>query len=97
MISMFGRLYNIDDQLMTSDQNSTDCFIIYEINGTQPFLSKPVFVDPNKTRALIDSAKAAGNRKKMWANLSGVDYYKWLAIIAIVGSLAYAFLTGGGF
>lgn len=97
MISMFGRLYNIDDGLMVSDQNSTNCYVIYDINGTQPYAGVQRFVDPNKTRALIDSAKAAGNRKKIWANLSGVDWVKYLAFIAVGGSLLYAFLTNGGF
>lgn len=96
MISLFARLYNIDDRLFTNDQISTDCMVIYDINGTQPHLSKPVFVDPNKTRAFIDSAKAAGNRRKIWANISGIDWYKYLAVIAVAGSLLYAFITNGG-
>lgn len=97
MISIFSRLYNIDDLLATNDQISADALFIYDINGTQPYLSRPVFVDPNKTRALIDSAKAAGNKKRIWANLSGIDWYKYLAAIAIGGSLLWAFITNGGF
>lgn len=96
MISIFSRLYRTDDDLFLCDMQSSDCFVIYDINETQPYLPKAQLIDPNMTRAYIDSAKMVGNRKKVWMNLDGGQLYKILAAIAIGGGLLYAFLINGG-
>lgn len=95
MISIFGRLYRTDDELMIKDCLSSDCYIIYDINDTQPYLPAAKLIDPNLTRAFIDSAKMCGNKKKLWGNLDGGNLWKIFVAVAIVGSLIYGFLVGG--
>ena len=95
MISIFGRLYRTDDELMVKDFLSSDCYMIYDINDTQPYLPKAEMVDPNLTRAFIDSAKMCGNKKKIWGNMDGGQMWKVLVAIIVIGSLAYGFLTRG--
>ncbi len=97
MVSLFGRLYRLDDDFFIHDRKSNDCFIVYDLNGTQPHMTKPEYIDPNMTRAYIDSAKISGSKKSMWGRIGGIDWYKILVPIAIVGSLVYGFMMNGGF
>ena len=96
MISIFSRLYRTDDDLFLCDMQSSDCYVIYDINETQPYLPKAKLIDPNMTRAFIDSAKMVGNKKRVWGRLDGSQLYKYFAAVAIVGSLIYGFMIGGG-
>ena len=95
MISIFSRLYRLDDALFVCDKQSTNCYIIYDLNGTQPYGANPEYLDPNMTRAFIDSAKLARTKKTMWGKLGGLDLWKLLAMIALIGSLAYGFMVYG--
>ena len=97
MVSIFNRLYRTDEDLFSADQLTGDCMVIYDLNETQPYLSRAKFVDPNMTRAYIDSAKMGAGRKKIWGNLDGNKIYQILIPIVIIGSIVYAFLTNGGF
>lgn len=95
MISIFSRLYPLYDDLFVCDMQSTNCYVIYDLNGTQPYSANPKYLDPNMTRAFIDSGKFARTKKTMWGKLGGIDLWKLLAMIALIGSLAYGFLAYG--
>lgn len=94
MVTVNSRLYRIDDELMCKDVHSSDAMIFYQIDSTQPILPAlcPMVVDPDLTRAQIDSAKMSGNKKSIWANLSGVSWTGVLTPLIIVAALAYGFL-----
>lgn len=96
MISRQGRLYRTDDDLFIRDQRSTDAALIYRIDSTQPILCKPKIISPDLTRTYIASAKLSGNKKKTWLNLDGGKAWKMLTAVAIVGSIVYGFMIGGG-
>lgn len=96
MITRQGRLYRADDSLFIADYESSDAMLIYRIDSTQPILCRPKIVDPDITRAYIASAKLAGNKKKSWLNLDGGKTWNYLTAIAIVGSIIYGFMIGGG-
>lgn len=97
MVSANSRLYRIDDELMVKDVRTGDCYAFYDIDSTQPYSSQPILVDPDFTRALIDSAKLAGNKKSIWMNVSGSKLMEYLTVAVVVGALIYGFLVGGGF
>lgn len=94
MVTVNSRLYRIDDGLMCKDVRSGDAAVFYRIDDTQPILPRLCsrVIDPDLTRAQIDSAKMSGNKKSIWANLSGVKWSEVLTPLIIVVALAYAFL-----
>ena len=92
MVSKKGRLYRADDRLFIRDRESSDAYLIYNIDQTQPILPREEFLDTNITRAYIDSSKIAGNKKTSWMNLDSGKLWKYLTVIAVVGSLIYGFM-----
>ena len=96
MVTANSRLYRIDDQFMIKDELTDSCMIFYDIDSTQPYLPEARAVDPDITRALIDSAKLAGNKKQIWLNLSGSKMMEYLTVFIVAGALLYGFLVGGG-
>lgn len=96
MVSVAGRLYRSDDDLMLRDMRSDACMVIYRIDSSQPLMPNARLVDPDETRAYMDSAIRAGNRKKKWIQLDSSKAWEWLTIIIVLGALAYGFLGGAG-
>lgn len=96
MISASSRLYRIDDKYMFKDTKTDMCYIIYDIDETQPYMIEPEPLDPDFTRALIDSAKLSGNKKSIWANLSTSKAWEFLTIAIVAGALLYGVLVNGG-
>lgn len=97
MVSLASRLYRIDDRYMVKDIRTDQCMIIYDIDSTQPYMVEPEPVDPDYTRALIDSAKMSGNKKSIWMNLSGSKLMEYMTVFIVAGALLYGFLLKGGF
>lgn len=95
LVTVDGRLYPNDDQFYLKDVNWMDAIRFQRIDSTQVIMGRPVYVDPDRTRAISDSAKLSGNKKKIWLNLDSGNLWKWLAIIALGGSLLYGFMTMG--
>lgn len=94
MVTVAGRLYRLDDDLMVKDVRCDQSAAFYNIDSTQPILpmlaSRPV--DPDITRAYIDSAKNAGSTKTIWASLSSGNMTKWMTPLIVAVALAYGFL-----
>lgn len=97
MVSAASRLYRLDDSIMCKDIRSGDAIAFYGIDSTQPWCPEPVLVDPDITKALIDSAKLAGSKKTIWGNLTPGHLSQYLTAVIIAGALIYGFLVGGGF
>ena len=97
MISVSSRLYTVTDDLAIKDIESDEAMYFYDIDSTQPKCGWEVFVNPDMTRALIRSAQLGGNKKRSWASLDANKALQWIAPVAIVGSLLYGFMIGGGF
>lgn len=95
MVNVGGRVYANDDELYVSDHHSPIALRLQRIDSSQILFVRPVFIDPDEIRARIDSMKLAGTKKKLLFNMDSSKLWKWLAAIAIVGSLIYGFLVMG--
>lgn len=95
MVSVAYRLYRVDDRYMVKDTMSADCLAVYEIEGTQPFGPSPEYVDPDSTRVYIDSAKLAGNKKRIWGSLDTSKIMPILILVIVGGSALMTFLQEG--
>lgn len=88
------RLFRTDERLMIPDRTGRREFVMYDIDGTQPYgLGTPL--NPDETMALIDVAKTNKGRNvtKLDA-LNQLDSKVYMyAIVGIV--LVYALITGG--
>lgn len=95
MVSVTSRLYRMDDKFMIKDIRTGDAMAFYDIDETQPWMVKPTLVDPDETRALIDSAKLSGSKKTIWSNLQPGHLMEYLGAIVVIGAIVYGFLVGG--
>lgn len=91
-----GRLFRTDEQLMVPDRTGRNEFVMYDIDGTQPY-GIGARLDPDETMALIDIAKT----NKKGGSVSKLDFFNQLdnkiyvyGIVFVV--LIYALITGGG-
>ena len=96
MVSIASGLYRTDDRYSIPDNRSNDAYYFYDLNGTQPYLIVPEFVDPDQTRKYINHARLAGNKQKVWGSLDGKKLMNILMAVAIVGGIAYGFIAFGG-
>lgn len=94
MVSISGRLYRCDDCLFHKDENTSDAFVFYDIDSSQPRMLKATLVDPDHTLKLIAYAKLSNNVKNVWANLGhiGDGMMKLLVPVIIVAALIIGFL-----
>lgn len=94
MVSVSGRLYRCDDTLFLKDEATSDAFIFYEIDASQPRCFRARFVDPDETIAKIAYAKISNNVKDIWANLGNVgdNLMKLLAPVIVVVAIVIGFL-----
>lgn len=93
LVTVNGRLYRNDDALYVKDHFSSDAMRFQNIDSSQILSNRPVFIDPDMTRAYADSAKLSGNKRRVWLNLDSSSLWKYLTAIAVVFSLAYGFLS----
>ncbi len=95
LVSLQGRLYRNDDQLYLKDKHSSDAIRITPIDSNQVGKVKPVYVNPNDTRAIIMSKEIAGTKKKSWLNFDASKITTYLIAAVIIGVVAYTILSGG--
>lgn len=96
MVTLNSRLYRIDDCIMVKDRRSPMCMAVYPIDSSQPMLPEPFLVDPDMTRVYIDSARIAGTKKSLWADLQTGKITELLGAVIVIGVLLYTFLSGAG-
>lgn len=97
MVSVYSKLYPVFNHIMVQDDRSDYCYAIYPSDDTQPLMPEPVFIDPDYTIVLIDSAKNSGGKKSIWANLTGGKLMSYMTVFIIAGALLWGFLSAGGF
>lgn len=85
---LYGSLYRIDDKLFSSNNESSDSFVMYDIGEQQPY-GRGEYLDPEFTKVLIDSMKLAkGKATKMF------DFNSEAVImIIVVGIVGFSLLT----
>ena len=81
------RLFRTDNRLKWIDKNSDTSFILYDLDGIQPWGVHEPFINPDETMALIDAGRP--NKKAnvgFLSNLSGIDGKSvfWIALAAII-------------
>lgn len=88
------RLFRTDERLMVPERSGKREFVMYDIDGTQPYGSGEL-LNPDETMALIDVAKT--NKGKSVTKLDMLNQLdNKVYVYAIVGIvLVYALLTGG--
>lgn len=95
LVTINGRMYPNDDELYLKDQISGTACRFQRIDSTQILHRRPIFIDPNMTRGKAKSMNQAGTKRKLWANLDSNNLWKYLTVVAVVGSLIYGFLIYG--
>ena len=93
LVTVNGRIYPNDDELYIKDHKSSVAMRFQRIDSSQIIYNRPLYIDPDLTRAKIDSMKLAGSKKKLWLNMDSSKLWKWLTAIAVVGSLIYGFMV----
>lgn len=89
-----NRIFRTDERLMIPDAYGGREFVMYDVDGTQPYGSgEPL--DPDETMAIIDVAKTNGGK-----GVSKIDFLNRLDskvyIYAIVGIvLVFSLIKGG--
>lgn len=88
------RLYRTDDAFMFASDCSDSSFIMYDIEGVQPYFYDGM-ISPDKTMAYTDIAKAAGSRSVSRLGMfSGINP-SWIVYGLVGAIIVYAVLTGG--
>lgn len=95
LVTVNGRIYPNDDDLYLKDHNSSVAMRFQRIDSSQIIFNRPIFIDPDLTRAKIDSMKLAGSKKRLWLNMDSSKLWKYLTAIAVIGSLIYGFMVAG--
>lgn len=95
LFSLWGRLYRNDDKLYLKDKHSSDAIRITPIDSNQVGKVKPVYVNPDDTRAMIMSKEIAGTKKKSWLNFDASKLPMYLIMAIVAGVVGYTILTGG--
>ena len=89
-----NRIFRTDERLMIPDTTGGREFVMYDVDGTQPYGSGER-LDPDETMAIIDVAKTNGGK-----GVSKIDFLNRLDskvyIYAIVGIvLVFSLIKGG--
>lgn len=95
LITLHGRLYRNEDRFYLKDKHSSDAVRITPIDSNQVAKPKPVFIDPNDTRAIIMSKEISGQKKRAWLNMDVSKLWMYLLGFIIGGVIIYTILTGG--
>lgn len=95
LVTVDGRLYRNDDRFYLKDHLSSDAITIRNIDSTQIVFNKPIFTDPDMTRAITDSAKLSGSKKKIWLNFDSPKLWKYMGFGALIFAVAYGYLVVG--
>lgn len=95
LLSLSKRLYDVHDERFYRDPKSSDAYVMYDIDCSQPYGYEPTYLDTEMTRVEILSSNISGTRKDRFFHLDGSKIEKYLGTIIVVGALLYWLLTGG--
>jgi len=95
LITIYERLYRIDEELFCSDVASNTSFVLYDLDDQQPY-GYGDYLDPEMTRTLINSLRL---RKGKIKNMMDFNFENiiMIMVVAFVGySLLSSIITGQG-
>lgn len=95
LITLHGRLYRNEDNFYVKDKHCSDAIRITPIDSNQVGKPKPVFINPDDTRAIIMSKEISGQKKKAWFNMDASKLWMYLLGFIIGGVVIYTALSGG--
>ena len=96
IVSIADRAYGTDDWLFYRDPETSDSYMMNDIDDSQPYRHTEIYYPTRDLMILNLSSKAANNRKKRFIDMSGDKIYTYLGIIIVVFGLAW-YIVGGGF
>lgn len=97
LVSIAQRLYPVDDSLFYRDPQTSEAYVMYDIDCSQPFGHEPKYLDTEMMRVQILSSNISGTKEKKVWKLDGSNIEKYLGSIVVIGALLYVVLKGGLF
>ena len=97
LVSISQRLYSVDDNLFYRDPQTSEAYVMYDIDNAQPYGHEPEYLNTEMLRVQILSSNISGTKKSMVFKLDGSHIEKYLTTIIVIGALLYAVLKGGLF
>lgn len=97
LVSISQRLYSVDDNLFYRDPQTSDAYIMYDIDNLQPYGHVPEYLNTEMLRVQILSSNISGTKKSTVWKLDGSHIEKYLTAIIVVGAFLYVILKGGLF
>lgn len=97
MVSISQRLYSVDDGLFYRDPQTSEAYVMYDIDSLQPYGHEANYLNTEMLRVQILSSNISGTKKGMVFKLDSSHIEKYLSTIIVVGALLYVLLTGGLF
>lgn len=83
------RLYPTDDGIFYRDPQSSEAYMMVDIDDIQPYRHDAIYYETRNLAILNLSSKASGNRHKKTLNLSASKIQNYFAAIAIGGALLW--------
>lgn len=96
IVSIKDRAYGTDDQLFYRDPKTSDAYVLYDIDDSQPYRHTEIYYPTRNLSILNVSSKAANNRRKRFINLTGDKLYTYFGAVIVGGALLY-YVIGRGF
>lgn len=97
LVSISQRLYSVDDNLFYRDPQTSEAYVMYDIDSLQPYGHEPEYLNTEMLRVQILSSNISGTKKSMVWKLDGSKIDKYLTAIIMVGAFLYVLLKGGLF
>lgn len=85
----------MDDTLFYRDPQTSEAYVMYDIDSLQPYGHKPEYLNTEMLRVQILSSNISGTKKGLVWKLDASHIEKYLTAIIVCGALLYMFLKGG--
>ena len=95
LLSLSKRLYDVHDERFYRDPKTSDAYVMYDIDCSQPYGHEPVYLDTEMTRVEILSSNISNTKKDRMFFLGGLNIEKYLGTVVVVGALLYWVMTNG--
>lgn len=92
---IYNRLYRIDDSLCYADLESPNSFVLYDIEDQQPY-GHGDYLDPELTKAMIQSLKLAKGRVKKMIDFNMETAGAIVVIMVVAFALLSSLFNEGG-
>jgi hypothetical protein len=83
IVQVYDKLYRVDDDLMIVNRTTGDTLIFYDANEQQPY-GYGHYLDPEFTKALIDSMKLAKGKPAKLFDINGGTITA-IVLLAVIG------------